>query len=422
MTALEAAPPTPTSTPTTPTTWRYKARDGSGALVEGTVEADGASQAAQRVVALGVVPVEVVPAHRSVLEAEIRIPGVSGRITRKDVAVLTRQLATMVAAGLPLVRALTVITREAEKPQLRRVLEAVVDDVEAGRPLSDALSRHPNVFDRLFVAMVRAGEAGGHLDGVLGRLAGTVERQVELRRRIRSALAYPVGVAGLVVALFTGMLVFVVPMFEGMYADLDATLPVPTRILLAVSRGVTGWWWIIGPTLSLGVFGLARWRRTPAGRRRWDALALRAPLFGSLVHRSALARSATTLAALLRAGVPILGAMDIAAESAANAVVGDALRRAAGQVEQGSPLAAALRREDAIPSMLCELVAVGEETGAVDELLERAAVAYEQEVAATVEGLTSLLEPALVTLIGVGVGAMVIALYLPMFKLVEAVQ
>jgi type IV pilus assembly protein PilC len=419
MTTLEPAPPAPTSTSAT---WRYKARDAAGELVEGTVEADGPSQAAQRVVALGVVPVEVTPAQRSVLEAEIRIPGLSGRIKRKDAAVFTRQLATMVSAGLPLVRALTVISREADKPELQRVLGAVVSDVEGGRPLSEALSRHPKVFDRLYVAMVRAGEAGGHLDGVLARLADTVERQVEMRRRIRSAMAYPVGVAGLVVALFTGMLVFVVPMFEGMYADLDATLPLPTRVLLAVSGALTSYWWILNPAIVVGIFGLRRWRKTDAGRQHWDAFTIRMPVFGSLVHRSALARASTTLAALLRAGVPILGAIDIAAESAANSVLSDALRRAAGQVEQGSALAAALRREPVIPSMLCELVAVGEETGAVDELLERAALVYEQEVSATVEGLTSLLEPVLVTMIGVGVGAMVIALYLPMFKLVEAVQ
>jgi type IV pilus assembly protein PilC len=300
--------------------------------------------------------------------------------------------------------------------------ETVRRDVSAGSSLSEALARHPRHFDRLAVAMVRVGEAGGALDEVLDRLATTMERQVELRRRVRSAMAYPVAVAGMVVLILAAMVLFIVPMFEDMYAQLDATLPTPTRFLLGIVGVLRGWWFVELPVVVLGAVALRRWRRSPQGRYRWDAWSLRLPLFGPLVHRSAIARFARTLASLLRAGVPVLTGLEIAAEASSNRVVVEAAGRAAQELRGGASLATALRAEPVIPTLLGEMVAVGEETGAVDALVEKAADAYEADVAATVDGLTSLLEPLLVAAIGAVVGAMLVCLYLPMFDIAQSVQ
>jgi type IV pilus assembly protein PilC len=374
-----------------------------------------------RVRSLGHVPVAVTEQTTSVLKAELRLP-IGRRVKAKDRASFVRQLATMVGAGLPILRALAVLARESTCPPLAAVAETVRRDVSAGSSLSEALARHPRHFDRLAVAMVRVGEAGGALDEVLDRLATTMERQVELRRRVRSAMAYPVAVAGMVVLILAAMVLFIVPMFEDMYAQLDATLPTPTRFLLGIVAVLRGWWFVELPVVVLGAVALRRWRRSPQGRYRWDAWSLRLPLFGPLVHRSAIARFARTLASLLRAGVPVLTGLEIAAEASSNRVVVEAAGRAAQELRGGASLATALRAEPVIPTLLGEMVAVGEETGAVDALVEKAADAYEADVAATVDGLTSLLEPLLVAAIGAVVGAMLVCLYLPMFDIAQSVQ
>jgi type IV pilus assembly protein PilC len=403
------------------TTFAYKGRTAVGDLVEGTVQAEDHGGAVAQVRSLGHVPVMVAEQSSSMLRKELRLP-IGRRVKAKERAAFVRQLATMVSAGLPIMRALAVLARETKKAVLAEVAEAVRQDVAAGASLSEAMARHPRHFDRLAVAMVRVGEAGGALDEVLDRLATTMERQAELRRRVRSAMAYPVAVAGMVVLILTAMVVFIVPMFEGMYAELDATLPAPTRVLLGIVGQLRRWWFLEIPSLVLGVFLLRRWRRSPAGRAQWDALSLRIPLFGPLIHKSAIARFARTLASLLRAGVPVLTGLEIAAEASANQVVIEAAGRASDELRGGVSLATALRAEAVVPTLLGEMVAVGEETGAVDVLVEKAADAYEADVAATVDGLTSLLEPLLVAVIGAVVGTMLICLYLPMFNIAQSVQ
>jgi type IV pilus assembly protein PilC len=403
------------------TTFAYKGRTPVGDLVEGTVQAEDHGAAVAQVRSLGHVPVSVTAQTSSVLRKELRLP-VRRKVKAKERAAFVRQLATMVEAGLPIMRALAVLARETKQPVLSAVAETVRQDVAAGASLSEAIARHPRHFDRLAVAMVRVGEAGGALDEVLDRLATTMERQAELRRKVRSAMAYPVAVAGMVVLILTAMVVFIVPMFQDMYQQLDATLPAPTRLLLAIVGQIRRWWFVELPAVVLGAWGFRRWKRSPEGRAKFDTLSLRIPLFGSLIHKSAIARFARTLASLLRAGVPVLTGLEIAAEASANRAVVEAAGRAADELRGGTSLATALRAEAVVPTLLGEMVAVGEETGAVDVLVEKAADAYEADVAATVDGLTSLLEPLLVAVIGAVVGAMLICLYLPMFNIAQNVK
>jgi type IV pilus assembly protein PilC len=402
-------------------TFAYKGRTAGGDLVEGTVEADTHDAAVAQVRARGQVPVEIVQQTRSVLQRELRLP-TSKRVKPAAMAAFVRQLATMINAGLPIMRVLAVLARETKRPQLAQVAEALRQDIAGGSSLSEAMARHPRYFDRLAVAMVRVGEAGGALDEVLDRLATTIERQAELRRKVRSAMAYPAAVTGIVVLILTAMVVFIVPMFETMYAQLDAQLPAPTRMLLAVVAQLRKWWFLEIPAIVGAVVGQRRWRRTPKGRATWDAWSLRLPLFGPLLHKTAIARFARTLSSLLRAGVPVLTGLEIAADASSNGVVVGAATRAAAALRGGTSLATALRAEPIVPTLLGEMVAVGEETGSVDELMEKAADAYEADVSATVDGLTAMLEPLLVAVIGVVVGVMLICLYMPMFNIADSVK
>ena len=302
------------------------------------------------------------------------------------------------------------------------VIGQVRTDVEQGSNLSNALGRHPKVFNRLFVAMVRAGEVGGSLDRVLLRLAETIERQVELRRKVRSAMTYPVVVGVLVVGIVSAMLLFVIPMFRDIYRQLGGSLPAPTQFLIGLSEFVRSWWFVIVGLAIVGTNVARRWVATDEGRARWDALKLRAPVFGGLVRITALSRFARTFAALVRSGVPILEALDIVAETSGNEVVAIAVRDGRQAVEQGEPLARRLETHDVFPPMVTQMMAVGEETGAVDTMLDKIADFYDQEVEATVAALTSLIEPLLIVVMGACVGGMVISLYLPMFNIIKLIK
>ncbi|HDK45466.1 MAG TPA: type II secretion system F family protein, partial [Actinobacteria bacterium] len=277
-------------------------------------------------------------------------------------------------------------------------------------------------FSRLYVAMVRAGEVGGVLDSTLLRLADGLERQVEMRGKIRSAMTYPVAVLGLVVLILTAMLIFVVPMFESMYADLGGTLPLPTRILLGVSGFATSNWYIILGVTFVGAYGFRRWVSSEAGRFTFDQIKLRLPVFGELTRKSSIARFSETLASLTRTAVPILQAMDIVADTAGNAVVAKAVRDVQASVKEGESLAGPLSEHPIFPPMVVQMLAVGEETGALDTMLDKLGEFYNAEVNATVDSLTSLLEPMLMVVLGGSVGSMIIALYMPMFNLINLIK
>ena len=294
--------------------------------------------------------------------------------------------------------------------------------MEKGASLSQALARHPKAFNRLFVAMVKAGEVGGVLDSVLMQLASIIEKQVELKRKIKSAMTYPVAVLALVLLIVTAMLLFIVPTFESLYDDLGGTLPLPTRLLLGVSGIVTSYAPVIFVAEILLVIGFKRWIASERGRARWDAFKLKIPIFGKLVHKTAITRFSRTFAVLLRSGVPILEALEITSETVNNTVVADAVVEVQTAVKQGESVAVPLARHEVFPPMVVQMLAVGEETGNVDEMLEKVADFYDAEIEAIVDALTSLLEPLLICVLGGAVGGMVVALYMPMFQIINLVQ
>jgi type IV pilus assembly protein PilC len=324
----------------------------------------------------------------------------------------------MINSGLTLLRSLSILADQTENQELARIVGEVRKDVERGSSLSAALAKHPKAFSRLYVAMVRSGETGGSLDAVLLRLATTIEQQVNLRRKVKSAMTYPVVVGIIVVLILIAMLIFVVPMFKGMYGDLDAKLPLPTLILLNLSNAFKKFFPLFVLGAGGGAWAAKRYVGTPQGRRRWDAWKLRAPVFGQLAHKTALARFSRSLAALVRSGVPILDALEIVAETAGNTVMADAVADTQAAVKSGESLAKPLEAHAVFPPMVVQMIAVGEETGALDEMLEKIADFYDAEVEATVDALTSLIEPLLIVVMGLSVGGMVIALYMPMFSII----
>jgi type IV pilus assembly protein PilC len=328
----------------------------------------------------------------------------------------------MVNSGLPILRGLSILAEQTENKELARVLGEARLDVEQGSSLSGALSKHDHVFNNLYISMVRAGETGGSLDSTLVRLAEMIEREVQLRGKIKSAMTYPVAVVALVLLIMSAMLLFVVPQFESIYASLDAKLPMPTRSLLFLSDVFKTYWFMFVGAVLVGRFFFRRWKKTERGREVVDSLKLRAPVFGSLFHRTALSRFSSTLAMLLRSGVPILQALEIVSETVSNKVIGKAITDVQLSVRDGESIAKPLTKHAVFPPMVIQMIAVGEETGQVDTMLEKIAQFYDQEVEAAVDALTSLIEPILIAVIGGCVGAAVVALYLPMFQIIEKLQ
>ena len=402
------------------TTYAYKVRDRSGQLIEGQLEAQSEQLVVTKLREMGFVPVSVSAKTRSMLSTDVKVG--RDKVGLKDIAVFSRQLATMMASGLSILRALAILAEQTESKALANVIGVMKADIERGLSLSEAIARHPRVFPAIYLSMIRSGESGGVLDEVLNRLATTLEKQLELRGKIKSAMSYPIAVAGIVVVIVTAMLMFVVPMFESMYNDLNGTLPLPTRILIGTSGVLTKVWWVVAAVIAVGFVFFRRWVASPSGRLAFDRFKLRLPVFGPLMHKTALARFSRTLASLMRSGVPIMEAFDIVGETAGNAVVGAAVADARERVRHGESVAGALSAHPVFPPMAVQMIAVGEESGAIDDLLERVADFYDQEVEATVGSLTSLIEPLLMVFMGVAVGGMVIALYMPMFKVIDLIK
>lgn len=405
-------------------TFDYKVRDRAGTLVEGELEGDSMALVVRRLRDMGYMPISVTPKSVVNLKTEIKIPGLSDRVKLREVAVVTRQLATMVDSGLSVVRSLGILTTQVDNPTLAKVLGQVRLDLEHGSSLSAACSKHPKVFSHLFCTLVQAGEAGGNLDEVLGSLAETIEKQAQLNRTIRSAMTYPAVVLSVMLIIFSAMIVFIVPVFQRLFTSLGGKLPFPTRVLIKISQIMTSVWiLLIIAIVVAGIFALRKWISTDEGRRKWDRLVLKPPVFGPLFHKVALARVTNTLASLISSGVPILESLDICSDIAGNRTVGDVLLQAKDGVRVGRPLADPLREhEEVIPALVVQMVEVGEQTGALDGMLKKVAEFYDQEVEVTVNNLTALLEPLLTVVMGCGVGAMVICLYLPMFDYIKLVH
>ena len=400
-------------------TYDYKVRDRTGNVVTGQLVGDSESLVLQKLREMGMTPVEV-KKHTDGLKMEINLR--PGRVKLKELSVFCRQFATMVNSGLPILRALAILSEQTESKELQKVLLGTRLDVEQGASLSGAMARYPKAFNDLFIAMVKAGETGGVLDTVLLNLADMIENEVELRRKIKSAMTYPVAVVCLVVLIMGAMLLFVVPQFETIYATLGGQLPVPTRILLSASRMVRTYWWMV-IALSIGAtIAFRRYKKTPAGRLQVDRVKLKAPVFGPLFQKVALARMASTFGMLLRAGVPILQALDIVKDTVNNKVMSGALEEVKVSVREGESIARPLAKHGVFPPMVVQMIAVGEETGGVDTMLDKVSQFYNSEVEATVDALTSLIEPLLIAFIGGAVGAAVIALYMPMFNIIKLIK
>jgi type IV pilus assembly protein PilC len=400
-------------------TYDYKVRDRTGNLVTGQLAGDSETLVLEKLRQMGMTPVEVKKANAG-LKMEINLR--PGRVKLKQVAIFCRQFATMVNSGLPILRALSILADQTESKELAKVLVQARTDVEQGSSLSAAMGKHPKAFNNTFIAMVKAGETGGVLDDVLLQLADQIEKEVSLRRQIKSAMTYPVVVVALVVLIMSAMLLFIVPQFETIYSSLDSKLPLPTTILLAASRAFTKFWWmfIMGSVGATILF--KRYKKSDGGRARIDAIKIKVPVFGPLFHKVAIARFSSTLSMLMRAGVPILQALEIVKDTVNNQVISSAVEDVKTSVREGESIAKPLGKHSVFPPMVVQMMAVGEETGAVDTMLDKVSEFYNQEVKATVEALTSLIEPLLIAIIGGAVGAAVVALYMPMFNIINVIE
>jgi type IV pilus assembly protein PilC len=403
----------------TSTQYAYKVRDAQGRFTEGKVEAASEAAVAEKLRAMGYVPLQVRPANVG-MQREIHL-GFKMRIKPKDLAVFARQFATMIDAGLTMLRALTIMAEQVDNPELRKVLRGVKQDIEAGHSLSSAFAKWPRVFPPLMISMTKAGEAGGFLDVTMRQIADNFEAEVKLRSKIKAALTYPTVVFCLAIVMCVALLMFVVPVFKNMFEDLGGELPLPTRILVMISEAMK--YLVPLSVVALGgfVWWWRRYGKTEQVRNVVDPLKLRLPVFGKLFQKLALARFARNLGTLLSAGVPILQALDIVSDTTGSVVIGRALNEVKESVRQGESIAAPLAHHDVFPPMVVQMIASGEESGAVDNMLRKVAEFYDAEVEATTEALTALIEPLMIAFLGGLVGSMIIALYMPMFKIYDMI-
>lgn len=352
---------------------------------------------------------------------EIALPKFGGGIKSKDIAVFTRQFSVMIDAGLPLVQCLEILGQQQDNKSLQKVILQVRQDVEGGLSLAESLRKHPQAFDDLYVNMVAAGEAGGILDTILQRLATYIEKTVKLKSQVRSALIYPVAVVVIAVIVVYVILWKVIPVFASLFEGLGASLPFLTVMIVGVSNFIGNFWWLIFLIVGGGIFAIRQYYQTEGGRYQLDKLMLRLPAIGILLRKIAVARFCRTLGTLLSSGVAILESLDITARTSGNAVIEEAILIVRKEVEEGKNLADPLSRTEQFPPMVCQMIGVGEQTGAMDTMLSKIADFYEDEVDAAVEGMMALLEPMIISFLGVVIGTIVVAMYLPMFSLISQI-
>jgi type IV pilus assembly protein PilC len=396
------------------TTYKYSVRDRSGKLVNGELSAETESAVVQRLKSMGYAPVSISEAH-SGLNKELKIPGFGNKVKLKELAIFSRQFATMINSGLSLMRALSILSEQTESKELARVISEVRNDVEAGAALSISMAKHPKVFPPLMVNLCKAGEIGGFLDAVLLQIAENYEAEVKLRSKIKSAMTYPIVVGCIAIIAMTIMLTFVVPSFAKIFGSLGSKLPAPTQILVDISHAMK---FILPLMIIGGITFVVVWNRIKHRedvRRFVDPLKLKVPVFGMLFQKVAIARFARNLGTMIRSGVPILQALDIVADTTGNWTITVAVRDVQDSVRQGESLTQPLSQHEVFPPMVVQMMAVGEETGALDTMLAKIAEFYDQEVEATTESLTALIEPIMIAVLGGLVGSMIVCLYLPIF-------
>jgi type IV pilus assembly protein PilC len=400
-------------------TYVFKAIDLAGVRAGGEVEAESKQSVADLLKGRGLIVLDIADKHSS---REINLDFLQ-RVKAHDVAVMTRQLSTMVSSGMTILRALYVLEEQTKNKLLIRTIVEARKDVEAGLPLSDALARHPKVFGPLYVAMVRAGETGGVLDSALMRTADQLEKDDALRRQVRSAMVYPAVVLSFALITLLALVAFVVPVFVKVFKQFHGNLPAITKFTVGISDVVTNYWYLLILGTVGAVWAFLRWKRSEHGRAAWDAFRLHIPFkIGEIVQKVALARWSRTLSALVGAGVPLLQALDITGKTAGNVVIERAMGGVIDSVKQGGTISDPLKEAPVFPSMVAHMVGVGEETGALDTMLAKIADFYEDEVAAAVKALTSILEPVMIVLVGGMVGFIVISMYMPLFKVYDSIK
>ena len=405
------------------TTFDYKVRDQMGNLVVGKLDADSIPIVVTRLREMGYLPVSVQPAKGKGLKTEIIIPGFSDRVKPKEVSVFTRQFATMVDSGLSISRSIAVLAAQVENKYFAANLRQIHDDLDSGLSLSAALGKHPKVFDALYVSMVAAGEVGGSIDLVLKTIAQNLEKQVELNRKVKGAMTYPIIVVCVIAVIVTVMMVVIVPIFKKLFASLGGKLPAPTRLLITISDTLASWrvvLVILATVVAVVVF--RRWIKTEKGRRVWDRFKMKPPVFGPITRKAGLARFASTLSSLLSAGVPAMEALDITANASGNSIIYDAVMEVKARVREGNSFAEPMGKLDVFPNLIVQMVEVGEQTGSLDDMLQRVSEFYINEVDQTVDNLTSILEPFLVVIMGAVIGSIIICLYLPMFDYIKLIH
>jgi type IV pilus assembly protein PilC len=398
--------------------WEYTAKAAaSGQIMKGQLDVPSRDDVISFLRRSRMTPVTVREAPKA-----LKLPSFGGGVKTRDVVIFTRQFATMINAGLPLVQSLSILAQQTENEVLKEVTKQVVYDVEAGNTLADALRKHPKAFSDLYVNMVAAGEAGGILDTILLRLATFLEKNDALVRKVKGAMVYPAVIMSVAAAAIVILLIFVIPTFQEMFASVNMELPLPTRIVIGASHLLLNWWWMFLIVVGLIAFGVRQYYGTPDGRRRIDQAMLNAPVLGDLLRKSAVSRFTRTLGTLISSGVSILDGLEITARTAGNRVIHDAVMQSRQSIAGGETIAGPLEASKVFPPMVISMVAVGEQTGGLDDMLSKIADFYDEEVDVAVSALLSLMEPIMIVVLGVVVGGMVVAMYLPIFDMVNAVQ
>ncbi len=399
-------------------TFAYVGRNRTGEIQKGEVTAKTREEAAAMLRKQNVLATSL---QRKVSSINVEIPGLGAKVTPRDVVIFTRQFSTMIDAGLPLVQCLEILAQQTECKPLAKAINETRMEVEAGATYADSLRKHPKVFDDLYVNMVAAGEAGGILDIIQQRLAKHMEKSIRLKKKIKGALVYPASIVAIAVCVMAVLMIWVIPVFAQMFSDFGGTLPGPTRLVLGMSDFVVHYIWQMLVAVALLVFGVKRLYKTERGRLQLDRLALNLPVFGDLIRKAAVAKFTRTLGTLISSGVPILDGLQITASTAGNKVIENAIMHARSSISEGKDVAEPLGQSKVFPPMVVQMIAVGEATGAMDTMLSKIADFYDEEVDEAVAALTSLLEPLLMVFLGVTVGFIVVAMYLPIFEMAAIV-
>src|SRR5216684_7626518 len=415
--AVTKAAPKATAAPKMPI-WVWEGKTKTGETKRGEVEAPDEASVQQRLRAMALANVKI---KKKAMQFSFKLPGIGG-ISQKDLVIFTRQFATMIDAGLPLVQCLDILGTQLDNLAFREVLMKIKNKVESGSTLADALGDHPKVFDTLYVQLVAAGEIGGILDTILNRLAQYIEKNEKLKSKVKGALLYPSVVLIVAVGVTVVLLLFVTPTFEKMFKDFGGAMPAPTQIVIDLSKWLQHNIIYMIVVLIGVVIGFRAYLNWPKGREQWDAFVIRTPIFGPLIRKVAVARFTRTLGTMISSGVPILDAMEVVAKTAGNSVVEKAIRYTKEKIEEGKTIVQPLAETKVFPPMVVQMIGVGEATGAMDQMLTKIADFYDDEVDAAVNALTSLIEPVMMVFLGGVVGGFLVAMYLPIFSIAGAVK